>query len=111
MPLLPYLQIEEGPDTGLNFTTESLQFKVGRGRQSDFRLSGQDPAVSRTHFNVDRRGDNFILTNLSPNKTSVNGVVQDQALLKDNDLIKIGYHTVLRFNLRDQADLEANPNL
>jgi predicted component of type VI protein secretion system len=106
------MAIEEGPDKGRTFDTDEVRFVIGRGQaQAQFVLSGEDPAVSRAHFQVDRRGDTFIITNRSPNRTSVNGVVTDQTLLNDNDLIKIGHSTVIRFSLKDRSELEANPNL
>lgn len=112
MALVPYMLIEEGPDKGRTFDTDAVRFVIGRGKsQAQFVLSGEDPAVSRAHCQIDRRGDTFILTNRSPNRTSVNGVVTDQTVLSDNDLIKIGQSTVIRFSLRERSELEANPNL
>ena len=71
---------------------------------------GQDTAVSRAHFAIIRRGDTFLLNNLSANGTSVNGLRTDQALLKSNDLLKIGLQTVIRFTLENRPEREANPN-
>ncbi|MFH2057136.1 MAG: FHA domain-containing protein [bacterium] len=112
MALVPYMLVEEGPDKGRTFDTDDVRFIVGRGQaQAQFVLSGQDAAVSRAHFQIDRRGDTFVITNRSPNCTSINGVVTDQTILSDNDLIKIGHATVIRFSLRNRSELEANPNL
>jgi pSer/pThr/pTyr-binding forkhead associated (FHA) protein len=103
--------VEEGPDKGRTYRSDAVTFKVGRGAQhADFVLSGQDNAVSRAHFAVIRRGDTFLLNNLSANGTSVNGVRTDQALLNNNDLLKIGLQTVIRFSLEEKPEREANPN-
>ncbi|MCK4857998.1 MAG: FHA domain-containing protein [candidate division Zixibacteria bacterium] len=111
MSLRPVLIVEEGPDKGKNYSSDSVQIKVGRGKAAaDFVLSGVDTSVSRVHFAVIRRGDTFVLTNLSANGTTVNGVKTPQALLNDNDLIKIGLLTVIRFRLEDIAAMEANPS-
>lgn len=107
----PLLTVEEGPDKGRTFSSDAVTFKVGRSAQhADFALSGQDNAVSRAHFAIIRRGDTFLLNNLSANGTSVNGLRTDQALLKSNDLLKIGLQTVIRFTLENRPEREANPN-
>jgi len=68
MSLMPLLIVEEGPDKGRQFTTEAVQFRVGRGEDKcDFVLSDDDSAISREHFAVIRRGDAFLFTNLSRN--------------------------------------------
>ena len=110
MPLKPVLSVEEGPDKGRQFSTDGVQFKVGRGTDMDFILSDDDSAISRRHFVVDRRGDRFLFTNLSGNGSTINGVKADQTLLKDNDLIRIGMYTVIRFSLKESRDMEVNPN-
>lgn len=111
MSLRPLLVIEEGPDKGRQFSTDAVQFRVGRSAERcDFVLSDDDSAISREHFAVIRRGDAFLFTNLSRNGSSINGVKADQMLLKNNDLIKIGMQTVIRFSTQDARDAEANPN-
>jgi predicted component of type VI protein secretion system len=112
MSLKPLLTIEEGPDKGRQFTTDAVQFRVGRSEEKcDFVLSEDDSAISREHFAVIRRGDTFLFTNLSRNGSTINGVKAEQTLLKDNDLIRIGLQTVIRFCLQDQRDFRVNPNV
>lgn len=111
MSLKPLLVVEEGPDRGRQFSTDAVQFRVGRSSdRCDFVLSDDDSAISREHFAVIRRGDAFLFTNLSRNGSTINGVKADQTLLKNNDLIKVGLQTVIRFALQDSRDMEANPN-
>jgi predicted component of type VI protein secretion system len=111
MPLKPLLIVEEGPDKGRQFTTDAVQFRVGRSEdECDFVLSDEDSAVSREHFAVIRRGDAFLFTNLSRNGSTINGVKAEQTLLKDNDLIRVGLQTVIRFSLQEQRDSNVNPN-
>jgi predicted component of type VI protein secretion system len=111
MPLRPLLTVEEGPDKGRTFSSDAATFKIGRGaQQADFVLSGQDKAVSRVHFAVIRRGDTFLLNNLSTNGTSVNGVRTDMTLLNNNDILKLGLQTVIRFSLEEAPAGEADPH-
>lgn len=111
MSLKPLLIVEEGPDKGRQFSTEAVQFRVGRSAEKcDFALSEEDVAISREHFAVIRRGDAFLFTNLSLNGSTVNGVKAEQTLLRDNDLIRVGLQTVIRFSLQDRKDFEVNPN-
>ena len=105
------MTVEEGPDTGRKFESDAVELKIGRGTDMDFALSGRDKWVSRRHFAIIRRGDTFLMTNLSDNKTTVNGILTEQILLNDNDLIKIGSETVIRFRLQEVSDREANPSL
>lgn len=110
MPLKPLLTVEEGPDKGRQFTTDAVQFRVGRDEKCEFVLSEEDPTISRPHFAVIRRGDTFLFNNLSRNGSTINGVKAEQTLLRDNDLIKIGMQTVIRFTLREKRDMEVNPS-
>ena len=111
MPLKPLLVVEEGPDRGRQFSTDAVQFRVGRSSEKcDFILSDDDTAISREHFAVIRRGDAFLFTNLSRNGSTINCVKADQTLLKNNDLIKVGLQTVIRFAVADSRDIEANPS-
>lgn len=111
MPMTPLLQVEEGPDKGRQYSTDAVQFRVGRSSEKcDFVLSDEDSAVSREHFAVIRRGDTFLFTNLSRNGSTINGVRADQTLLKNNDLIKIGLSTVIRFTLQETREMSANPS-
>jgi predicted component of type VI protein secretion system len=111
MSLQPLLFVEEGPDKGRQFSTEGVQFRIGRGEKCDFILSEEDSAISREHFAIVRRGDAFLFINLSRNGSSINGVKAEQTLLKDNDLVKVGLQTVIRFSLQERPDLEVNPNI
>lgn len=112
MSLKPLLTVEEGPDKGRQYTTDTVQFRVGRSEEKcDFILSEEDAAISREHFAVIRRGDTFLFTNLSRNGSTINGVKAEQTLLKDNDLIRVGLQTVIRFSLQDQRDFRVNPSV
>ena len=111
MSLKPLLIVEEGPDKGRQFATEAVQFRIGRDEDTcDFVLSDVDSAISREHFAVIRRGDAFLFNNLSQNGSTINGVKTEQTLLKDNDLIRVGLQTVIRFSLQEQRDSNVNPN-
>ncbi len=112
MSLKPLLIVEEGPDKGRQFTTDAVQIRVGRSEEKcDFILSDEDSAISREHFAVIRRGDTFLFSNLSRNGSTINGVKAEQSLLKDNDLIRVGLRTVIRFTLKEEKDFRVNPNV
>ncbi len=111
MPVRPVLLVEEGPDRGRRFASDAVQIRVGRSAdRCDFILSEEDVAISREHFAIIRRGDTFLFTNLSRNGSTINGVRKDQSLLNNNDLIKIGTQTVIRFSLEDARNPAANPS-
>ena len=111
MPLKPLFTVEEGPDKGRQFSPEGVQFRVGRNPdRCDFVLSDDDSAISREHFAIIRKGDVFLFNNLSRNGSTINGVKQEQTLLKNNDLIKIGLQTVIRFTLQDSRSSGVNPS-
>lgn len=111
MALRPLLIVEEGPDRGRQFSSEAVQFRVGRsGDRCDFVLSDEDAAISREHFAVIRRGDTFLFMNLSRNGSTINGVRSEQTLLRSNDLIKVGLQTVIRFTVEDERIPGANPS-
>lgn len=111
MAVRPLLTVEEGPDRGRQYSTEAVQFRVGRSiEKCDFVLSEEDEAISREHFAVIRRGDTFLFMNLSRNGSSINGVRAEQTLLRSNDLIKVGLQTVIRFSVEDERVSGANPS-
>lgn len=75
---------------------------VGRGSAADFTIV--DLRLSRAHFRIERRGSDWVLTDLkSHNGTEVNGVpVNGTETLQDQDMIIAG-DTHFSVSLHDQS--------
>lgn len=69
--------------------------KIGRGSRSTIIL--RDPAVSRTHAEVKRERDSYVLHAYGSSETKLNGErVASQSALKEGDVVEIAF-TALRF--------------
>ena len=77
---------------------ESEKFRIGRSSQNDLQMPS-DPALSRFHAEIHRKGEDFSLTDLgSRNGTFLNGVrLQGSNRLKAGDRISLG-ETEIMFN-------------
>ena len=83
----------EGPEKGKSFEfSEADTFLVGRSRYAHLRFDADaDRRISRTHFLLDVRPPQCIITDLdSRNGTYVNGRRINQIELKDGDKVKVG---------------------
>jgi hypothetical protein len=61
-----------GPEMGRSFELKDGATYVGRSFENDIRI--EDKTVSRRHLKIDKRGDNFLITDLgSQNGTFFNG--------------------------------------
>jgi tetratricopeptide (TPR) repeat protein len=89
------LVVTAGPETGKEYNVEYNEIFVGRGVDNDFVVS--DPSMSRKHFRIRRRFDEYIIVDLqSGNGTRVNGEKVTEQVLVNNDDIVVG-RTTLRF--------------
>lgn len=71
---------------------------IGRGSNCEIIL--RDPAVSRTHAVVNRRGVDYVLHAIGGSGTNVNGVgVSGETVLREGDVVEIAL-TSLRFTMR-----------
>ena len=107
------LQIIKGPETGRTFEfTEPSTFIIGRGgkdRAVHFKLSQDDPYVSRQHFMLEIAPPRVYLKDLdSTNKPAVNGIAAVEQELKDGDVIEVGY-TQLRVSISQQIEIKTVP--
>lgn len=87
------LELIEGPEKGKRFEFhEADSFLVGRSRHAHLRFNADaDRGISRTHFLLDIRPPQCIITDLdSRNGTFVNGKRIDQVDLADGDHIRVG---------------------
>ncbi len=90
------LAIIKGPDVGKIFEfTKPDTFIVGRGgkgRPVHFKLSADDPYVSRQHFMLEISPPRAVFKDLdSTNTPTINGVSKVEEELGDGDIIEVGY--------------------
>lgn len=79
---------------------------IGRSSLNDVCLP--DPAVSRTHLIIVRKGDQFIVTDKSTNGTFINDKRVSSCQLKIEDTIRIGTW-VIRIGSAEEEGVEATP--
>ncbi len=77
--------------TSLMLTKQNTS--IGRGEECDIVLDGE--TVSRRHCEVVRRGNAYLLEDLSRNGTYLNGERVTQAQLRDGDQIRVGQNILL----------------
>jgi len=90
-----HLESTAGPEKGQTFRIAPGTTTIGRDPTCEVALS--ESAISRQHCRIERRGDQWILKNLSDNGTRLNRKLVDEAVLSDGDDIRIGAKTRLRF--------------
>ena len=97
------LLITAGEQAGKYFPLANRTLSAGRDAARDIQIL--DPKVSRKHFLVRRRGDDYVLTPAkSLNGVLVNGTeIADEVVLRDRDKIEVG-DTTLRFRAGDDPD-------
>ncbi len=89
------LSVVDGPERGKEFLVSYNEMFGGRSIENDFVIS--DLAISRRHFRITRRMEDYILTDMqSGNGTYLNGVRTHQQVLTNNDMIVVG-KSVIRF--------------
>jgi pSer/pThr/pTyr-binding forkhead associated (FHA) protein/tetratricopeptide (TPR) repeat protein len=93
----PFLVVVQGEEEGREIELTQAQVTMGRGADND--LVFPDIACSRRHCILEKRDNDFVVTDLgSGNGTVVNGSRVQSAVLGDGDEIEIG-STILQFNL------------
>jgi DNA-binding CsgD family transcriptional regulator len=97
----PYLAMEGSPNS---FTLEGVVTTLGRGTGVDIALN--DPAVSRLHCELVRRGPHVYVCDLglSSNGTLVNGRPVARRLLSDGDVLQVGRTRLRAGGVPDVAD-------
>ena len=91
------LLVLDGPagEKGKEYEISFNEIYIGRGIENDFVIG--DPTISRKHFRVRRRFDEYLLVDLgSGNGTMINGVRQAEYVLHTEDIITIG-NTKIQF--------------
>jgi len=96
------LIVTEGESKDKEYKIEYNEIYVGRGVENDFVVT--DKAISRKHFRIRRRLDEYIIVDLqSGNGTRINGEKIDEVVLKNGDQIKAGKTA---FEFVDEAELD-----
>ena len=90
-----HLECTAGPEKGKTFRIAPNVTVIGRDASCDIVLS--ETVVSRQHCRIDRRQDQWVLSNLSANGTILNKKPATEAVLADEDEIRIGAKTRLKF--------------
>ncbi|HUW99657.1 MAG: FHA domain-containing protein [Phycisphaerae bacterium] len=90
-----HLECTGGPEKGQTFRVAPGTTTLGRDAACEVALT--ETAVSRQHCRIERRGDQWLLKNLSDNGTRLNRKPVDEAPLADGDEIRVGAKTRLRF--------------
>jgi pSer/pThr/pTyr-binding forkhead associated (FHA) protein len=98
-----HLECRRGPEKGETFRVAPGSTLIGRDPSCDVVLS--ETAISRQHCRIDRRGDVWVLTNLSNNGTRVKKQAVDEHVLSDGDEIHLGAKTRLEFVVEEVAKL------
>ena len=89
-----YLYIRTGPNDGEIHALARPVAIFGRGADCDVRLN--DPYVSRQHFRIEQRGENYWMFDLgSANCTAINGMPKKERELKHGDEIHVGSTRIL----------------
>jgi len=102
----PYLLVLSGPQFGELFPLErGTEQLLGRAKGCHFRL--RDAGVSRRHATVLASGDGVRLRDLnSQNGTFVDGVRVSDCRLKEGQRVQVGMHSILKYCLCDDVELE-----
>ena len=104
------LEVIKGPDAGKHFDfTQPDTFIVGRGgkdRPVHFKLSGDDPYVSRQHFMLEIAPPRIFFFDFgSTNPPSINRIEVKESELNDGDVIEVGY-TQLKVQIFPEIKLQ-----
>lgn len=97
------LLITSGDQAGKYFPLANRPLAAGRDPARDIQIL--DPKVSRKHFMIRRRGEEYVLAPFkSRNGVLLNGEeVVEEVVLQDRDKIEVG-DTTLRFQAVDNPD-------
>jgi hypothetical protein len=100
-----HLECIAGPEKGQTFRCAPTTTVVGRDTSCDVALT--ESVISRQHLRIERRGETWVLRNLSANGTRVNKKTVDEAVLADGDDIRLGAKTRLKFVVETVTPLVA----
>ncbi len=100
------LHFVEGPLAGQRKVIDQQQVTFGRSKNSDIHLPDDTKSIGRTHFLVEREGDDFyVVDNNSVNGTWLNGRRIERAKLSDGDSVRAGTH-LIRFTIHEKTGSE-----
>lgn len=92
----PRVVVIDGQDLGATYEIEEM---LSFGRAESNRVILRDPKVSRQHSRIQKKGNEYVLTDLnSSNGTYANGERVEEHALSDGDEIQIG-DSILQFQI------------
>ncbi|MDK1031788.1 MAG: FHA domain-containing protein [Planctomycetia bacterium] len=95
------LVCQAGPEKGEEFPLNRMVLVIGRHSSCDVVMS--ETPISRQHARIEKRGDRWLLINLSQNGTRLNEKYVKQAPLSEGDVIQIGARTTLKVVAEEAA--------
>jgi transcriptional regulator with GAF, ATPase, and Fis domain len=96
------LQVMEGPDRGLECTSEAAELVIGAAQGTELTLT--DPSASRHHCSITATPAGFLLRDLgSTNRTTLAGYRIESAYLKTGAVIGVGETTIRFDSLADEV--------
>jgi len=97
------LKMRSGPNAGEIYPLEKEEIWIGREPRNDVVIP--DPEVSRRHARLVLRGGSYAIEDLgSTNGTLVNGdLIAGLRILRHGDVIELGEHTSLVFEVTEPA--------
>jgi hypothetical protein len=103
------LIIRQGPDVGQQFSITGMEATVGRHKGCDIQID--EPEVSRKHARITWSGTGYVVEDLrSANGTFVDGErVTEPRALKDGDLLRLGNHVELAFQVAAPIPSDERP--
>jgi tetratricopeptide (TPR) repeat protein len=96
-----------GPEKGQSLRVAPSVTVIGRDASCDLAMA--ETTISRQHARIERRGEQWILKNLSPNGTLVNKKPIEEEVLADGDEIRLGAKTRLRFVIETVIQASTRP--
>ncbi|MDB9823425.1 FHA domain-containing protein [Deltaproteobacteria bacterium] len=106
---MPKMNIADKDGRIYHYPILKEEVTVGRGKDNDIVLN--DSTASRNHASIVKKENNYVLIdNGSFNGTNVNGQLVRNAILRNDDLIKIG-HTKLSFIAEEDYDPSSSDSL
>ncbi len=93
---MPSIHIINSDGGSYNYHLIKAETSIGRGKNNDIVLA--DSTVSRNHAKIIRSEENYLITDLgSYNGTKLNDIPVQNAILQDNDQIKVGHNKLTFF--------------
>lgn len=106
---MPSIYITTNEGRSFNYPVLKDEINIGRGKDNDIVLS--DYTVSRNHARIIRTNEEYLIVDMgSYNGTKVNDKPVQNAILRDNDIIKIGLSKIT-FSTDESPELSLSESI